>query len=337
MRRTIDSMKTFAKRIIVASGALRLASRLREPGAAILMYHSTLPDPSIQADTLGEMIHPENVFRAQMELLARDFHPISLDELYRQIQAGGRLPNRSVVVTFDDGYADNYEVAMPILNKTGVPATFYATVDCIENRKLPWPARLRFAFRNTKLNTSTNSAGEPLPLKNSADKEQAFLAACDICCQLSGAVQDEFVRRIEEELEISIPSTLGSLMMNFDQLRALTRHGHIVASHTVTHPNMAYVDQEKAHQEFSDSKRRLESELGLAIKHFAYPCPALSPHWTERTLEQCRVVGYETAVTTDWGLMRKEDNPLCMKRIPAQYTVEALRWDLECAHGGRTV
>jgi len=247
------------------------------------------------------------------------------------------LSKRYVVITFDDGYADNYEVAMPVLDQVGIPATFYVTVDCVENRRLPWPSRLRFAFRNTKRSVWTDPLAKIWPLNHPDEREQAFLTSCDMCCRLSGAAQETFIKRAEQELETGIPSESGFLMMSYDQLRALSRHGHTVGSHTMTHPNMAYLMEDEARHELAESKRKLELCLEAPIRHFSYPCPALSPHWSAKTVEQSRAVGYETGVTTDSGLTRRGDNPLCWKRIRPTKTVEGLRWNLESAFAGRAV
>jgi peptidoglycan/xylan/chitin deacetylase (PgdA/CDA1 family) len=330
-------MRDLAKKAILASGALRLAGDLHGPAAAILMYHSVLPDPAVQADSLGGIIHSEVEFRAQMELLAREFHPLSLDDIVKRFHAGEDLPKRSVVVTFDDGYADNYEVAMPILDQFSISAVFYATVDCVENRKLPWPSRLRFAFRNTKLTAWSDALSKSWNLCDQPHREEAYLAACDACCQLSGPAQEEFVKRIEQALQTCLPVESGSLMMTYDQLRGLVLHGHIVGSHTMTHPNMAQLRQEEAHRELAESKRQLELRLGMRINHFSYPCPALSPHWSEQTVEQSRALGYETAVTTNSGLTRRGDNLLRLKRVLPTKTHPGLRWNLESAFAGRAV
>ncbi|MGA9508858.1 MAG: polysaccharide deacetylase family protein [Candidatus Sulfotelmatobacter sp.] len=301
------------------------------------MYHSVLPAPSLWVDSWGEIAHSELVFRAQMELLARDFQPISLDEAVKHLRSGDDLPRRSVVITFDDGYADNYEFAMPVLNRTGVPATFYVTVDCVENKRLPWPSRLRFAFRNTKPSRWNDSQGKSWPLNRLVEKEEAFLSSCDVCCQLSGAAQEDFVERVEQELDAKIPWHQASPMLSYEQMRGLQRKGHIVGSHTMTHPNMAYLKQDEAVRELTESKRRLELNLEAPILHFSYPCPALSPHWSAQTAEQSRAAGYETAVTTDNGITRTGDNLFCLKRIRPTKTVEGLRWNLESAFAGRAV
>jgi len=330
-------MKDWAKKTILASGALRLAGSCLPGSAAILMYHSVLPDPAQESDSLGGIIHSTSAFRAQMELLARDFHPISLGDLVDNLASAKPLARRSVVVTFDDGYADNYEVAMPILNECGIPATFYVTVECLESKKLPWPSRLRFAFRRTRQRQWTDGHHRTWNLSEAATREQAYLAACDDCCQLSGKVQEEFVNRIERELQASVPSNSGSLMMNYDKVRGLARHGHIVGSHTMTHPNMAYIKEHEAQQELSESKTRLEFQMQAPIRHFSYPCPALSPHWSERTVQQSHAAGYESGVTTNSGVTRPSDNPLRLKRIHPTKTVEGLRWNLESAFAGRKI
>src|SRR5437868_3133509 len=124
--------KNRIKRALIASNTLGVAARLRRKGIAILMYHSVMDEPKKEKDTLGGIIHSTEVFRGQMGLIARKYNPVSLNEALSFVRGEEEPPPRSVVVTFDDGYADNYEVAATVLAKIGIPATFYVAVDCIE-------------------------------------------------------------------------------------------------------------------------------------------------------------------------------------------------------------
>jgi peptidoglycan/xylan/chitin deacetylase (PgdA/CDA1 family) len=126
-------------------------------------------------------------------------------------------------------------------------------------------------------------------------------------------------------------------MMSLDQLKGLLRQGHIVGSHTMSHPNMAQIQEEEAREELGESKARLESRLNSPVRHFSYPCPALSPHWNEQTVEQCRAFGYDSAVTTNSGVTFQGDNLLRLKRIHPTKTAAGLRWNLESAFAGRKI
>ncbi len=326
-----------AKQALLASGVLRLAAKLRRKGAAILMYHSVLEDPSRVVDSLGGMIHPRAVFEGQMELIAREFRPVTLEQVAHFVRGEQDLPERSVVVTFDDGYVDNFEMAMPILARVGVPATFYVTVDCVENRRLPWPSRLRFSFRNTSRPSWTDGDAKTWDLSSESGRESAYLAVCDRVAQMAGESLESYVSNVETSLDAKLPEASSQLMMNWDQVRGLAMHGHIIGSHTMTHPNMAFVKLEDARREFVESKQRMEAQLGSKVTHFSYPCPALFPNWTSATAEESRRAGYETAVTTSSGLARRSDNPLLLKRVRPTKTVDGLRWNLETAFAGRAV
>jgi len=328
-------MRDLAKRIFLRSGALRLAAAFQDSGAAILMYHSVLEDPSQGADSLGGIIHSRTVFRQQMELLARKFHPLGLDELAVLLRKKEEIPQRSVVVTFDDGYRDNFENALPILDEVGVPAAFYVTVNCIANGQLPWPSRVRFALRTTERKIWTDPAGTAWPLENADERDRAFAKACEYCCRLAGAAQEQLVAGIEKDLETIVPHGSEQLMMNWDQVRKLAARGHVVGSHTLSHPNVAQIPLAAVRVELEQSRACLEKELHAPVTHFSYPCPALSPHWSEQTVEECKRAGYETAVVTDGGLARMQDNPLCLRRVRPSKIVEGLRWNLEWAFAGR--
>jgi len=331
------TMKNLAKKAVLRSGLLRLAARLNGSGAAILMYHSVMEDPGRYGDLLGGIIHSTDVFRSQIELVAKEYRPVSLDQIKTFVRGEGAIPSRAVAITFDDGYADNCEIAAPILKQAGIPATFYVTVDCVERRKLPWPARLRFAFRNTKKESWIDAGERAWRLHDGDKREQAYLISCDECCKLAGDAQEKYLVRLETELDTCVPPESGSLMMSYDQVKELARQGHIVGSHTMTHPNMALIDLNDARGEMTDSKKRLEQQIGGPVVHFSYPCPALTPHWTEQTVGESFNAGYETAVTTDGGLARNGDNPLWLSRVRPARTVDGLRWNLECAFAGRRV
>ena len=327
--------RDLAKRTLLGSGLLRLAAGIHGTGAAILMYHSVQEYPSLQADSLGGIIHSERVFRQQMELLAKEFHPLSLDKLAILLRTEEKIPARSVVVTFDDGYRDNFETAAPILDQVGIAAAFYVTVECVEKHRLPWPSRVRYALRTSPHKTWKDLDGAFWTLETEADRDLAFAKACEYCCKLAGAAQEGLVASIAIELDASCPPGSDQLMMDWNEVRKLAEGGHAVGSHTLSHPNLAQLPVAEARAELGRSRAYLEEQLKRPVKHFSYPCPALSPHWNEQTVQECQRAGYETAVVTDGGLARRHDNPFCLRRVRPSKTLEGLRWNLEWAFAGR--
>jgi peptidoglycan/xylan/chitin deacetylase (PgdA/CDA1 family) len=322
-------VKSSLKNLLVASGALRLGAKFVGGGVAILMYHSVREDASADWDFLGGISHPAPVFRGQMELLARHFNPVSLDDVSLYLRGRKELGPRSVAVTFDDGYADNYGVARPILDQVGIPAIFYVAVDSIENQTFPWPGQLRHAFLSARAVSWTDAEGKVRRLEGREERLRAFEAASARCAKLCGEAQKAFLDRAREDLGAEPIAAKERPMMSWDELRLLVQGGHLVGSHTMTHPNMAHVPETEARAEFSASKRRLDEQIGNPVVHFSYPCPALQPHWADHTVDLSRQAGYETGVTTDGGLVRKGDNSLRLHRIRPTRTVRGIHWNLE--------
>jgi peptidoglycan/xylan/chitin deacetylase (PgdA/CDA1 family) len=325
------------KKSLIKTGALRLASRFSAEGVAIIMYHSVMADPSSEQLTLGGIIHSTEVFRGQMEIIARHFRAVTLDDVLLFLKGEKKLPPRSVVITFDDGYADNYQAANEILSPMGIPAVFYVTVDCIDKQALPWPSLLRHAFLTTNKGSWAEANDPRWPLGSTEERTKAFERASEHCSKLCGLAADQFVHSLQQQLETESPQPSSRLMMTWDEVRGLARSGHTVGSHTMTHPNLAYLAEGDARTELAEARRKLEEELSARIVHFSYPCPALQPHWTELTVSASRESGYQTAVTTNGGLVRRQHDPLSLRRIRPTKTVDGLRWNLECAFAGRTV
>ena len=319
--------KAWIRQSLAASGAVRLVARVRGAAVVILMYHSVMDDPGRDADTLGDNIHSAEVFRRHMEILSHRYSPVSMDDVLQFVRGEKRLPAGAVAVTFDDGYADNLEVAAPMLNRLGIPSTVYVTVDAVERAMLPFPARLRHAFMRTRVGSWVDSSPRMWPLTRTGERGQALRAAQEHCARLAGETQELFLVSVERALDVEAPRT--SLMMTWDQVRQFARQGHAVGSHTMTHPNIAHVEEADVERELAESRRRLEEQLSSPVVHFAYPGPALTPIWSERSLAVCRGVGYETAVTTTYGVVRRGDHPLCLRRLGARDDADGFRWDLE--------
>ena len=127
-----------------------------------------------------------------MELIARRFRPVTLEEVLLFLNGKMKLPQRAVAVTFDDGFADNYEVAAPILARHGIRAVFYVTAALIGTKTAPWYCRLRFAFATTRSREWRDpDTGRSYPLDTRDGREKALLASFDACASLVGNRQDE--------------------------------------------------------------------------------------------------------------------------------------------------
>ena len=329
--------KRLLKKALLRTLVLRVSARLFPRSAVILSYHSIVEEPQRTDHILG-ISRARSCFEDHMQTLARRFSPVTVRDVAEFASSGRKLPPRAVAVTFDDGFADNYEVALPILNRYGIPATFYIMVDGVENGRLPWYCRLRYALNTTKKSSWFNaSRNQSYSLATPQGRKTALTAAWEVGARLTGQVQQNFIREVEESLEIAPLTTSHGFMMTWDQVRSLRKAGHTVGGHTVSHPNLAQVSEGEAHYEITECKKKLEKEIGEPIDHFSYPHPALNPQWSRQTLEITRQAGFKSAALTKCGPVRAGDEPLALKRIYTPADLDQFTWNLEATFLGRSV
>jgi peptidoglycan/xylan/chitin deacetylase (PgdA/CDA1 family) len=332
-----ENLKTFIKIMTLRSRVLKAMVSLSKPRIAILKYHSVQEKPDDYADSIGTgIIHSASAFESQMAIISREYNPVTLDDVLSFLLGEKRLPRKCVAVTFDDGFEDNFRVALPILEKYGIQAAFFVTVNSVENHSAPWFCRLKHAFSNIKANGLCRSRdGRKSDLSNPIENRKAFRQAAITCACLSEDEQCQAVAAIEKDLLVKTGLAGNGLMMTWDQIRQLRQRGQIVGSHSLTHPNLAYLKTAKLVREIAESKRILENKLKEPVVHFSYPGPILEPHFSKETVSLCEETGYKTAVTSTSGTILKGDNPLALKRVPAPSTDLEFRWMLENALLGR--
>lgn len=332
-----STAKKYFKKALLCSSILRLAGRFVPTSAVILSYHSIVEDPRTTEQILG-ISQARATFDAHMDIVARDFSPVTVEDVAEFAKSGKRLPARAVAVTFDDGFADNHSIALPILGRYGIPATFYIMVNAVEKGMLPWYCRLRAAFNTTKKATWNEAeAKRTFALGSPAERKAALIAAWERGARMTGSVQLEFIARVEKELETDPGDSQRGFMMNWEQVRALKKAGHTVGAHTLSHPNCAQVSEDEARTEIAGSKGRIENEIGAPIDHFSYPHPALNPQWSRTTLDITREAGFKSAALTACGPVRAGDEPLALKRIYAANDLDQFVWNLQCTFLGKTV
>jgi len=337
----MNQMKTpkhLVKSILLRSGTLRLLSLGVRRRVALLRYHSVLDEEHRLAKSIGPgIIHSPATFEAQMELVSRRYVPVTLDDVLQFLRGEIRLAAGSVAITFDDGFADNYEIAAPILERFGLKATFYVTVGSVEGPP-PWFCRLNRVFQETSKRAWADPFAErSWDLSDSAPRREAFLSAVRSCGKMAGSQQDDAVSSIEKALDVRPLLPEDRVMMDWRQIKALHEAGHIIGSHTMTHPNLAHIDVDEMRYEIEESKRVLEKQLGSPVVHFSYPAPILRPHWTETTCSHAEQAGYQTGVTAVSGPVKFGDSPHSLARVPIPREIDAFRWALESSFVGYRV
>ncbi len=318
------------------SGLMRMASRKMPRSAAILRYHSVLSAPEDFSISIGSgIIHSAAVFSRQMEQIASSYHPVSLDQVCAFVRGETNLPPRSVAITFDDGFADNLEIAAPILARYGIPASIYLAVDYIGNRVQPWYCRLRNAFFSSTVRQWKVDENTLFDMTVPKQRYQAFLDSSRKCAKLCRTHQEDSLAQIESRLDVE-PFT-KPVMLTWEGVRQLIRQGHIIGSHTLSHPNVAYIGPHDLSNELVASKAEIEKHTTTTVHHFSYPSPIMEPHYTNESTAAARAAGYISAVTCTTGTAMQGDNALTLKRISAKQTPLELEWALENAFLGRFV
>ena len=305
------------------------------PCALILMYHRIAEngvDPWSLSVSAGR-------FAEQLGVLREHARPIRLGELGDAL-ARGAIPHRGVVVTFDDGYADNYSAAKPLLEKFSVPATvFVATGNIGTDREFWWdelerlllsPGRVPGSLHVTVNGTERRwDLGDAAEYRDEEWRRDRAWTATDAPPTLRHAVYLELWRVLQPLDETQRAPVLRALRdwagtaapraprrtMTRAELQSLTAGGLIeVGAHTVTHPALPSLPIERQRQEVEQSQHTLREVLGASIQRFAYPYGASTPD----TLNVLRGAGFTTACSTASAVVTKDSDPLQLPRVTAQ-------------------
>lgn len=246
-----------------------MAERLIKPRAAVLIYHhfeNTKKYPwCLSSITVEE-------FEYQIHYLSQRYEFISLERLIQFIRSKETLSQRSVVITFDDGYKDNHTYAYPILKRYNVPATIFLTSGHINTGALFWWDKVGYVVFNTALESLDLSQLGAYSLRSTKDRLRAISNITAKINELSEEQKKLALGKLEILAGISVPSDLGKqLILSWDEVREMSENGISFGAHSVTHPILTKVSLEEANEQIIKSKQLIEKELGQDIKAFSYP------------------------------------------------------------------
>jgi peptidoglycan/xylan/chitin deacetylase (PgdA/CDA1 family) len=291
-----------------------LAPARQRAKLSIMIFHRVLPRP--------DPLFPGEVDVAQFDAicgwLKAWFHVLPLDEALRCLSQD-RLPARALAITFDDGYADNHDVAMPLLQRHGLCATFYIATGFLDGGRM-WNDSVIEALRGCTA-AELDLAGTPLSALGHLQLGGATAfgqrrAAID---RVLGAIKyldpverGDCVTALAERAGVELPN---DLMMSSAQVQALRQGGMQIGAHTVSHPILARLGHVAAEREIVGSKQTLEALLNEPVRQFAYPNGRPGQDYSAESVELVRRLGFDAAVSTAWGVAQRDTDRFQIPRF----------------------
>jgi peptidoglycan/xylan/chitin deacetylase (PgdA/CDA1 family) len=269
-------------------------------GVLVLTYHrigdrtATPLDPDLFSAT-------RDGFAEQVAFLARHCDVVPADDLDARSRRG-----RHVAITFDDGYRDNHELALPVLRDLGLPATFFVATGFVDRPRLPWWDEIAWLA----------------PRVPGADREDLLRRYKALPAEEAQALLADLRRRAEAQAP---PEAVDGLWMTWDMVRDLVSAGMTVGAHTVDHPVLASIAPERQEAEIGTSIRRIEEETGRRPTVFAYPVGTPGT-WTGDTEAALRAHGVRYAFAFAGGYQRPGvRDPLAVPRASVTASMSPAR------------
>lgn len=292
---------------------LRALSHMLSPGGergrlSTLIFHRVLPRP----DPLFPGEPDAGRFDEILTWIGRWFNVLPLDQAVDGL-ISGNLPPRALSITFDDGYADNATVALPILQRHRMTATFFVATAFLDGGCM-WNDTLIEAIRNHSQSTiDLRELGlGQYSAQTIAERRTAIDSLLGQIKYQNPEIRQRTVAAIAGALKGELPS---DLMMSTRQIVGLRDAGMQIGAHTRSHPILASLSDEAAWAEMEGSKRDLEHILGEAVTLFAYPNGRPSRDYLAKHAEMARKIGFVAAVSTAPGVSTSDTPPYQLPRF----------------------
>jgi peptidoglycan/xylan/chitin deacetylase (PgdA/CDA1 family) len=297
------------------SGALPDRMTTRRNRGAILLYHRVG-----RVDIGGQTLTPE-VFRAQMEHLARTCEPVSLEVLVNA-SSSGHIPRRAVAITLDDGYLDAY-TASDILSALQLPVTFFLNSNAGGETFHDSLARIFLGAHPLPTELDLSAMGIPRRFSCVTPEERG--ATSDelqkIGFRLSSDARRELVAMLRRWSGVDMsPRETHRVLMPAELRELASRSGHSIGAHTDHHLYLPAQPRSVKIREIATNRRYLQDVLGREVSSFAYPYGGFDAE----TVRICRGMGFRAASTVVRGPVWPWSDPLLLPRneVKAQTALE---------------
>lgn len=319
-------------RYLGVNAALRAA---RSESLLILSYHGVVRDEHytcIHSDyTVGL-----KAFREQMAILGRYYHPISVSDLADWWTGKAGLPKHPVLVTFDDGYMNNLTNAAPVLLEFGVPAVIHVCTGYIDKARILWILEIYRRILQWPKSTIPMPGSEvDRQVEDPAERKQVAYSVRQECKRLPLGECERYLNRLREinspESDRPDQEVLGFL--SWDAVRSLKNKGFEIGSHTIEHPILTRIPEQRLDQELRASKSVIEQQTGANCRCFAYP-NGEEEDISKTVSERVRQAGYDFAFTTIEQFCSRTESRFELGRIsiPGDLNVNAFHARLSGAH-----
>lgn len=274
----------------------------------ILIFHRVLA----QQDQMFPSVPDAARFRQLLRMLKAMYRILPLGEALSRLRAG-RLPAGSVAITFDDGYEDNFSVALPILREESAPATIFVATRFLDGGRM-FNDTVWEAFRNTACDgVELNFLGlGTLELTSWAQKRSAAAKVIDAIKYLEIDEREQVAQRVGELLKVQLRN---DLMMTSEAVSQLPDDIITVGAHTHSHPILTRLPPEQARRDIMEGRKRLEYIRGKPIDLFAYPNGKPGHDYDRTHVDMMRDMGFQAAVTTAPGSHTGEGDFLQVPRF----------------------
>lgn len=287
-----------------------------------LIFHRVLPAPDpLRTD------EPDSVrFEQLMCFMAANFAVLPLPEAVDRLQ-GGTLPRRACCITFDDGYADNLTITLPILEKYQLPATVFVATGYLDGGRM---------FNDAVIDAIALSQKDQLDLHELnlglyplGSNEEKLAAVSSILNRIKFSPPELRNRQVAAILEAAACGPLPTdIMLTSKQVKELADRGVEIGGHTQAHTILTTLDDEHALEEIANGKRQLELITGEPVTSFAYPNGKPGRDYAEHHVPLVKAAGFARAVSTTFGVGTRHTDVFQLPRF-TPWGVSSVAWSMQ--------
>jgi len=296
-----------------------LRNKLLEPQAGILIYHRVSPAKN---DWYPPPINP-TLFEREIEYFCRTYEIITLDNLARCLQNRKSLPEKAIVITFDDGNKDNYLCAYPILKKYHAPATIFLSTGSIGTNNPFWWNKVDYTIRNAPLVELTLNEIGTYSLKSIENRSKSAFSIIEKLSELDEKQKNLIIDNLISISGINIPANLSKeRILSWNDVQEMSSENISFGAHSVTHPILTRIPLEQARWEIIQSKKDIEEKTGRAVTAFAYP----NGIYNNEVINIVKENAFNCAVIVNPGkLINSKTDPYQLNRIGAVGDLDRLK------------